>query len=272
MSPFTQLERPFTGGSNIDRNFSPILNYLDEFDRHFSHRHRFMNCFIPRFDLEEDASFYYLYGEIPGAKVEDINIEAHDDHTLVVSGTTHRPTPPNLAAMGSPAHEFVKVDTPAFHNGKYVENEGEFAGHAATQNYGSEERHHEHEQQKIEPSAPVQQVSSQSYDYPPPPQAPQPQAQYEPQAQSQQNPQQGQKQHFQGDERRVLLSERLVGDFHRTFAFPSPIAEDATKASVENGVLYLVVPKREVKKRLGRRIPILGSWGQGPAGEKYAAN
>lgn len=38
-----------------------------------------MNCFIPRFDLEEDSHFYYLYGEVPGAKVEDITIEAHGE-------------------------------------------------------------------------------------------------------------------------------------------------------------------------------------------------
>jgi hypothetical protein len=37
-----------------------------------------MNCFIPRFDLEEDAHFYYLRGEIRGAKAEDITIEPRD--------------------------------------------------------------------------------------------------------------------------------------------------------------------------------------------------
>jgi HSP20 family protein len=54
-----------------------------------------------------------------------------------------------------------------------------------------------------------------------------------------------------------LLSERLVGDFHRTFAFPSPVQEDGVQASMENGVLFLVVPKRESKEvKKGRKIPI----------------
>jgi hypothetical protein len=40
-----------------------------------------MYCFIAHFDLEEDDPCYYLYGEVSGAKVEDITIEAHNDDT-----------------------------------------------------------------------------------------------------------------------------------------------------------------------------------------------
>ncbi|KAG0645057.1 hypothetical protein D0Z07_9090, partial [Hyphodiscus hymeniophilus] len=68
--------------------FNTVIRHLDQFDRHFSHTHRIMNCFIPRFDLEEDAKFYY----IPGAKVDDITIEAHGQNTLVIYGRTHRPS------------------------------------------------------------------------------------------------------------------------------------------------------------------------------------
>jgi HSP20 family protein len=49
-----------------------------------------VNCFIPRFDLEEDAHFYYLGGEIPRAKAEDITIEPRDSHTLVIYGSSQR--------------------------------------------------------------------------------------------------------------------------------------------------------------------------------------
>jgi HSP20 family protein len=57
---------------------------------------------------------------------------------------------------------------------------------------------------------------------------------------------------------RVLLNERLAGDFHRTFAFPCPISDDAVKAMMENGVLKVVVPKREVGEvRRGRKVPII---------------
>jgi hypothetical protein len=83
MSPFSGLSTIGGGyGNGIDRDFSPILHYIDEFDRHFSRRHRFMNCFIPRFDLEEDAHNYYLYGDIPGASVNDTGKHRQDDVPL----------------------------------------------------------------------------------------------------------------------------------------------------------------------------------------------
>lgn len=82
------------------------------------------------------------------------------------------------------------------------------------------------------------------------------------------NPEERQPQ--QSLQRRTLLNERLAGDFSRTFTFPTSIVEDATKASVENGLLCLVVPKRDQTKKKGRRIPILGgSWGIG-GGQKVA--
>jgi len=57
---------------------------------------------------------------------------------------------------------------------------------------------------------------------------------------------------------KVLLSERLVGDFNRTFAFPTPIVEEGIRATMENGVLSLLIPKRVKSNREeGRRIPIV---------------
>jgi len=56
-----------------------------------------------------------------------------------------------------------------------------------------------------------------------------------------------------------LLSERLGGDFRRTFAFPSAVREEGVQASMENGVLSLVVPKRQLEgtRERGRRIQVL---------------
>lgn len=91
MSPFGQLTSHLGFNGGIDRDFNPVLNYVDELDRHFSRRHHLLNCFIPRFDLEEDSQCYYLYGEIAGASAENITIEPRDKNTLVIYGTTHRP-------------------------------------------------------------------------------------------------------------------------------------------------------------------------------------
>jgi len=39
------------------------------------------------------------------------------------------------------------------------------------------------------------------------------------------------------------VSERSVGEFHRSFSFPSRVDQDNVKASLKNGILSVVVPK-----------------------------
>jgi len=249
MSPFSQLTSVNSGyGAGIDRDFSPILHYLDEFDRHFSRRHRFVNCFIPRFDLEEDGQNYYLYGDIPGAIVEDITVEAHDNHTLEVYGKTNRAGPRRGEEMGQPEPGeeggFVKVNV--------------------------EDRENENVQEKRdEISAPTETPT-----FPPPPRSANPPVvathpqgnAIHPHGHHLRRPTQVQQQQ-ELPTHKILLSERLVGEFHRTFAFPSAVREEGIKASMENGVLSLVVPKREQEnkeEKRGRRIPIVhGKWWQG---------
>ncbi|KAK4128297.1 heat shock protein 30 [Parathielavia appendiculata] len=50
------------------------------------------------------------------------------------------------------------------------------------------------------------------------------------------------------------VQERSVGEFARTFNFPSRIDQDAVSASLNNGILSLIVPK--AKKHEARRIAI----------------
>ncbi|KAH6612069.1 HSP20-like chaperone [Boeremia exigua] len=42
---------------------------------------------------------------------------------------------------------------------------------------------------------------------------------------------------------RYWVSERSVGSFHRSFAFPARVDQDAVKASLKNGILSITVPK-----------------------------
>ncbi|KAL3482187.1 HSP20-like chaperone [Aspergillus californicus] len=42
---------------------------------------------------------------------------------------------------------------------------------------------------------------------------------------------------------RYWVSERSVGEFQRTFNFPSRVAQDDVKASLKDGILSVVVPK-----------------------------
>lgn len=50
------------------------------------------------------------------------------------------------------------------------------------------------------------------------------------------------------------VSERSVGEFHRSFAFPARVDQDAVKASLKNGILSIVVPKQKAQQT--RKISI----------------
>jgi HSP20 family molecular chaperone IbpA len=50
------------------------------------------------------------------------------------------------------------------------------------------------------------------------------------------------------------VQERSIGEFARTFSFPSRVDQDAVSANLNNGVLSLVIPK--AKKHEARRIAI----------------
>jgi HSP20 family molecular chaperone IbpA len=41
------------------------------------------------------------------------------------------------------------------------------------------------------------------------------------------------------------LTERSVGEFHRSFSFPSNVDQDTVTASLKNGILNVVVPKAQ---------------------------
>ncbi|KAF2178514.1 HSP20-like chaperone [Zopfia rhizophila CBS 207.26] len=45
------------------------------------------------------------------------------------------------------------------------------------------------------------------------------------------------------DAPKYWVSERSIGEFHRSFTFPAHVDQDAVKASLKNGILSIVVPK-----------------------------
>lgn len=50
------------------------------------------------------------------------------------------------------------------------------------------------------------------------------------------------------------VSERLVGEFHRAFSFPTTVDQDGVKANLKNGILSIIIPK--TKRHAGKRITI----------------
>ncbi|KAB2578525.1 putative 30 kda heat shock protein [Lasiodiplodia theobromae] len=56
------------------------------------------------------------------------------------------------------------------------------------------------------------------------------------------------------DEAKYWVSERSVGEFHRSFSFPGRVDQENVKASLKDGVLSILVPKAQAPK--SRRINI----------------
>jgi HSP20 family protein len=228
MSPFSQLgfHRGYDG--SIDRNFNPILHYIDQIDCHFSNHHNWMNYFIPRFDLEEDDRFYYLSGEFPGAKAEDIIIEAQDGHTLVIYGSTHSHS---LIPVSSRAEENQSDDNehpaprptriPSSGNTKDTKAGPSGVDHLSTITSYSRHPH------SFSPPDHVRHSKSGSKN-----------GSHQPS--------------------RILISERLVGSFHRTFTFSKSVREEGITTSLKDGLLSLQIPKEELKTAdKVKRIPIV---------------
>ncbi|KLP04676.1 probable heat shock protein 30 [Fusarium fujikuroi] len=67
-------------------------------------------------------------------------------------------------------------------------------------------------------------------------------------------PQQPEKGDKHDDKTKYWLAERSVGEFSRTFTFPSHVDQDSVSASFQDGILSIIVPK--VKKHESRRIQI----------------
>ena len=60
----------------------------------------------------------------------------------------------------------------------------------------------------------------------------------------------GQVEKHQGEKEEATywVSERSVGEFHRSFSFPSRVDQDNVKAKLNNGVLTITVPKAAAPK------------------------
>ncbi|KAF2405459.1 HSP20-like chaperone [Trichodelitschia bisporula] len=58
----------------------------------------------------------------------------------------------------------------------------------------------------------------------------------------------------QQEEGKWWLVERHVGEFHRTFSFPTRVEHDAVKASLKNGILSIIVPKAKAPQ--SRKVAI----------------
>jgi len=190
--------------------------------------------FNPRFDIRETETAYEFYGELPGLKRENLNIELPDYQTLVISGDVERNYTAGSSAINNNTTELTQTatsetETEEPRRNSYQatveddpEDDASSTAPSLTPSSGSSSPWTE----VAEPAAKtaVQEVTQQT-----------------PPAQTEEQPQ-------------YLRQERSVGHFSRVFTFGTRVDEDNVTASLENGILTVTVPKQ--KPSAPRRIEI----------------
>jgi HSP20 family protein len=193
--------------------FAPLFRLLDDYASHQSSRQgddfgnlgniSQLRSFQPRFDVKEVKDSYELHGELPGVEQKDIQIEFTDAQTLSIKGRTER-----YRESGTPPTAAL---------------EGQ------------------QEQSRI--TADSSSTSSPHYQ---PPTVEDENANTEQQMTTTNTSDNQIQQHTEQQQRpqsRYWVSERSVGEFSRSFAFPSRVDQDNVRASLKDGILSIVVPK-----------------------------
>lgn len=218
-----------------EASFTPLFRLLDDFDnysREVSSQQQQPNSstakggraarsitalpsFSPRFDVKETETGYELHGELPGVEKEHVNIEFTEPQTLVISGRTER-----SYTSGTPPSAALLEDTEM--SGAITEGNENTNSHKATVEDEDAEKAKEHG--GASNSSEV--VKHQS----------------------------NQQQQHQKPKERFWVSERSVGEFSRTFSFPTPVDQEAVSANLKDGILSITVPK--ARKPEGRRIAV----------------
>ena len=164
--------------------------------------------------MKETKETYTVDAEVPGVEQDNLSIEFTDEHTLTVKGRNER-----FVEKGNKPEAIKAAKTPAVEDG------------TATP---SSEKSHQATVEDDEPAytSAAQQTSEVANPAP----APEPAK----------TPEEPKEQYW--------YSERRVGEFSRSFKFPSRVDQQAVKASLKNGVLSIVVPKAAAPE--SRRITI----------------
>lgn len=211
-------------------NFTGLFRLIDDFDKYAlqnngvaqqgtRHHGRHIPTFTPKFDMKETENHYELHGELPGIEKDNVHIEFTDPQTVVVRGRVER-----TYTSGTPPAGLLEKNPQDQMSGAITE--------------GPKDHHDKAHQPTVEDDTEEGGAPSNTtvakVD--------------ENKAVAEQQQQPKQPQH------KFWVSERSVGEFSRTFNFPSRVDTDGVSASLNNGILSVVVPK--AKKHEGRRILI----------------
>jgi len=212
--------QPRYNNTPFGADFAPLFRLLDEGFGDLSrqaNRHTSIRSFSPRFDVKEHKDSYTLDGELPGVEQKNIQIEFTDPHTLVIKGRTE--------------HEYTS-GTPAI-EGNESAGAIEAPSSDASPTKSKDPAHQPRVEDEDAPASTSTEVATQNN---------------KSTEVANNNNKQAQPQY------KSWISERSVGEFHRSFSFPTRVDQDAVKASLKNGILSIVVPK--AKAPTSRKITI----------------
>lgn len=178
--------------------------------------------FKPRFDVTETNEAYELYGEVPGLQQQDLDIQFADAQTLIIKGKTERAlnshTPAAAAVPELEPEQATQADDTASEKSHsatveddYDEADTPLATPASTSSTPTAAEKGKAPESSSSSSAATAQEA--------------PRAKY-------------------------WVAERKVGEFARSFAFEQRIEQDFVTASLQNGILSVVVPKSLKNKKV----------------------
>ncbi len=266
--------------TQAEPNFSGLFRLIDEFDNYATQQQsgggqhspqqqgrrrpagrrqqqqQHVPTFAPRFDLKETEADFELHGELPGVERDQVQVEFADPQTLVVRGRVERSytsgTPPPAAAglveddggsdkmsgaltQGDEQQQQQQQQqqpTTAAEKEKEKDKERRSSFHATVEDDAEEGAS---TSAASSTAAPTPATTAAELSRPAPAAdaaaaaAEQPRYKY-------------------------WISERSVGEFSRSFQFPVRVDHDGVRASLNNGILTVTVPK--AKRHESRRIAI----------------
>lgn len=238
---FSLLSSPYCAPAGAaDTSFTPLFRLLDNFDsysreaqstprtqtpsrnhpkarRSVAPRSSSSNPFKPKFDVRETETTYELHGELPGLERENVQIEFTEPQTIVISGRVERTYETKPTTEATPEVAEQKTETHSSHHATVEDDPEDFENISTTSSTGRATPTETPKTEVAKPATPAPEVQK-------------------------------------APAEKYWLWERSVGEFSRTFSFPSRVDQDAVTASLDNGVLSVTVPK--AKKHETRRIAI----------------
>lgn len=183
---------------------------------HRGHSH--IRAFTPNFDIIETKESYILEGELPGlSDKRAVDIEFTDHQTLLIKGKIEKVA---TTTSATPSETKKTTSGEEHHEG--------IARPKTPPKPTVEDEVDEDDDGKSNILTPTSTIVS-----------------HEDKKQEQQS---------KKEQIRYWVSERTIGSFQRTFSFPGLIDQDKVTAKLENGILTVVVPKRQ--KLPSKRIEI----------------